>query len=347
MNIAFDMTNPYLYGSTGIGTYSYSLISSLTDIYKKDNFYLTLRSSRIFKLLKNFKYFSKQKLKKDNVYHNIAFNNFVFPNKKIDIFHGNDTWIPSKLQKTKTILTIHDLCIYSHPEYLNTYYIKNQKKKLERLLNNSLVDNLIAVSKQTSDEIINIFPHYKNKITIIQEGVSKFWRPVSEKYFTENFNYFLFVSNIEPRKNFKTVLKAFQKLKNKSTKLVVVGDKNNFSVEDNNIIYLGYTQKDNIRKLYSHSLGLIYTSLYEGFGLPPFEALACNCPVIISKNIPSSEFLPEKYKVDPKSVDNIIDKINEFIITSKNDNLYLLVKDHTWDIVADKTYNIYKKIFTN
>ncbi len=349
MKIAFDMTNPYIHGTTGIGTYAYSLIRSLSELYQNDKFLLTVRDSRIKKVLKNWELFSRLKLRAENISHHIAFKGFLLPYGNVDIWHGVDNWIPDKYTgKSKKILTVHDLVVFTNPHWLGKSYVKNMQKKFNKLFSVNYLDHIIAVSKQTCEEIISYFPHGRDKITVIPEGVSDFWYPHNEPFYLPNdLKYFLFVITIEPRKNFSNVEKDIKKLKIKNIKLVVVVNINGEDpglMRNKNIIWLGYAQKEYLRSLYSKSLGLIYVSLYEGFGLPPFEALACNCPVIVSKNIPCSNFLPDKFKVEAEDVDRIYNKMLALIDIKNKSQLYKIVKPFTWDQIAEKTYSVYEKL---
>ncbi|MBN2362582.1 glycosyltransferase family 4 protein [candidate division WOR-3 bacterium] len=349
MRIAYDVTNPYSPGSTGIGTYSKALVEAMKNTFPENEYLLCVRDSRLKKIARDKKAFINNRIKGANVSHHAAFKGFLMPMKKPDIWHGLDVWLPDKYTgNSKIVFTVHDLVVFSHPELLKPNYVRAMRKKFERYFNEVIPDAVIAISEQTSREIKLFFPSISKKVHVVHQGVSSFWRPVATVHpFRNDFKYFLFVSTLEPRKNFRAAREAFLSLSPKGVKLVVVG-KNNDEKEElfdsKNIIQLGYCDKNHLRILYNHSAGLLFTSIYEGFGLPPLEALSCNCPVIAERSLPCSDFLPEMFKTDCKDIESIKEKMRFFLETQERKNLHLYVKDLTWTCTAEKTFAIYKKL---
>jgi glycosyltransferase involved in cell wall biosynthesis len=155
---------------------------------------------------------------------------------------------------------------------------------------------IITVSEFSKQELIDVFKFSENKIRVISNAVS--FRSIEENPqisvpINLNQQYILAVSSIEPRKNFTRLIEGFNKLEDRSIQLYVIGKKHKVfksggfnMASDDNIKFTGYISDNELNMMYKNALFLIYPSLYEGFGLPPLEAMSMNCPVIAS-NIPS------------------------------------------------------------
>ena len=138
-------------------------------------------------------------------------------------------------------------------------------------------------------------------------------------------NFILFVGSIEPRKNLKGLLKAYQDLDGnirKDIKLVLVGFKgweNREIMEliremEGDVFYIGYVPEEDLAKIYNLAHLMAYPSFYEGFGLPPLEAMACGCPVVVSKAASLPEVCGDAaYYVDPKEVTSIAGGISKVL----------------------------------
>ncbi|MBN1150163.1 glycosyltransferase family 4 protein [candidate division WOR-3 bacterium] len=352
MKIAYDMTNPYSPGATGIGTYAKSLAESMIFLHPENRYFLCVRDSRLKKIIRDPESFKKNRLFGHNVSHHVCLKGFLLPYRHPEIWHGLDVWLPDKYTgKSKLVLTVHDLVVFSHPEMLSPNYVKAIKKKFVRYFESVVPDAVIAISEQTAEEIKTYFPSADNRTYTVHQGVSDFWRPKESSHpFQERFKYFLFVSTLEPRKNFSAARKAFLELNMPGIKLVVVGKNNGEDqrlLGGKNIVWLGYCDREFIRTLYNHSLGLLFTSAYEGFGLPPLEALACNCPVIAENTLPCSKFLPPEFTVDSRDTEKMTEKMKALVDLKNRKKLHLVVKDLTWINTAKKTFEIYKKVLAN
>jgi glycosyltransferase involved in cell wall biosynthesis len=152
---------------------------------------------------------------------------------------------------------------------------------------------IIAVSQNTFNDVARFYPHLKNKTKVIYSG-NKF--NAEDYVYYKPLDQFLFVGTIEPGKNLSTVLKALSIFNqgSKKTKLKVIGaqgwkQSHLFQlIKDlgliDSVIFCGYASDEQLKKEYQSSIALICASLYEGFGLPVIEAMACGCPVIAANN---------------------------------------------------------------
>lgn len=224
----------------------------------------------------------------------------VLKEKKIDLVFEPAHFGPFNLPASiKRVTMIHDLTPISHPKlhpFLSSFL---QRMFLKRIL--SKVDLILANSKNTAKDIGHYMPSFKSKIETIPLGLDPIYRPEGERGYLESRGiqspYFLFVGTLEPRKNLSTLLRAFtlyKKAVKDDTRLIIVGqvgwkakpilNKIEQHPFRESIVKTDFIEKKYLPELYSHSLALIYPSVYEGFGLPVLEALACGTNVISANN---------------------------------------------------------------
>ncbi|WP_457564937.1 glycosyltransferase family 4 protein [Caminibacter sp.] len=217
-------------------------------------------------------------------------------NKKIDIFHATYP-LNINIKKSKKITTIHDIIPLKLP-----YVSLENKQFFYDLIKSSIEssDKIITISETSKKDILEFFDVKEDKIVNTYQSVYipdinyTLDESSLKKFNLQKQQYLLFVGNIEPKKNLGRVLEAFRKI-DTNIKLVIVGKKawmweNELRYfDDKSMMLLPFLSRDDLLLLYSNAKAFIFPSLYEGFGLPPLEAMACKCPVITS-NISS---LPE------------------------------------------------------
>ena len=151
---------------------------------------------------------------------------------------------------------------------------------------------MVTVSEFSKTEIKRLVSVDDTKIDVVYNGISHMYNiPTISGKGNEYGKYLLTVSSINPRKNFRNLILAFNHLKLPDIKLLIVGSKNKILasedfkeiVENNpNIIFSGYVSDEELVHLYKQALLFVYPSLYEGFGIPPLEAMTCGCPTLVS-----------------------------------------------------------------
>ncbi len=251
---------------------------------------------------------------------------------KVELFFYPHINLPLYVPKN-TIITIHDL------RPLTEFWDRSELKRkifscyLDRVLNKS--KGIITISYSVAKELRDKFNNIGNKIEVIYEFIDeKFYNYATKEKPTIEDDYVLFIGNRKKHKNLKNLILAFDKIKHKiDVKLVIAGSKDNKNIEDeidiiiknlnlkNRIIEILSPSDDELINLYQHAKLFVFPSLFEGFGLPPLEAIALGCPVIAS-NIPVlKEILGEKIACfNPYNVDGITDKLYNVLI---NENLKL------------------------
>jgi glycosyltransferase involved in cell wall biosynthesis len=181
-----------------------------------------------------------------------------------------------------------------------------------------------TVSKFSADEIAKYYGVKRKNIEIIPESGEHILKEIPDYSLHEKFNleegsYFLAVSSYARNKNFSSVVRAVAKLSNRSFKFVVVGGRDATIFNENGIdvsgaVEVGYVTDPQLRALYERAACFVFPSLYEGWGLPPMEAMACGCPVLVS----NTSALPEvcgygAAYCDPYDVDDIAKQLDRLL----------------------------------
>ncbi|WP_286976322.1 glycosyltransferase family 4 protein [Acetomicrobium sp. UBA5826] len=288
----------------------------------------------------------------------------------IDVAHfTNFTAFP--IRGAKTVLTVHDLAFLRFPRTIELKSYITLKAYLQFSLD--IADRVIVPSFSTKKDIVDFYKYPEEKIVVIPHGVNHdIYRPITDIRSLNAFKqkhslgrYILFLGTLEPRKNAARLLDAYSILCIKmgveqAPDLIFGGGrgwKNKaFEVKyqnldkpiRNKIRFLGYLPQEELPFLYSGADVFAFPSLWEGFGLPPLEAMACGTPVVTS-NISS---LPEvvgdaAILVDPNSAEEIADAIYQVLI---DEHLALSLRSagftqatkFTWSNTALQTYKVYE-----
>ena len=307
---------PLLNSLTGIGRYDYEISKSL-DNEKFDVFFdygflskeiISSKKSKDISRLNSIKKGFIQILKKIFSLFPVYFKTKVrsalkkinenrLKNFKFDVYF-QPNFIPLDVKASNIVVTIHDLTFIKfrefHPadriDFFEKFFFQSIKKATK----------IVAGSYTTKKEIMDTLGIDENMIEVIYHGYDedifyprdKVAQDAVKKELGIKEDFILFVGSIEPRKNLKTLIKAYNLLdKNLQDrfKLVIVGAKGweNSDIhalikENENIEFLGYIDDENLAALYSGATAFVYPSVYEGFGIPPLEAMACGCPAILS-----------------------------------------------------------------
>jgi len=275
-------------------------------------------------------------------------------------------WSPNNtgpLAVARQICTMHDIIPVEHPEWFSPRFAAWYRWLLPRLTNR--VQHLIAVSQFTKDRLVERFGVKPERITVVWNGVDSQFRPRTPEEIAQvraalgirSPRYLLSLGSLEPRKNVRRLLTAWSRLKHElpeDLSLVVVGSKGASLVFQDagiheapeGVHFTGYAKQEHLPALYSGALALVYPSLYEGFGLPPLEAMACGTPVITS----NTTSLPEitggaALLVDPRNEDEIAGAIlrivrEESLHNSLRARSLAHAANLTWDASAAQTRKV-------
>jgi glycosyltransferase involved in cell wall biosynthesis len=218
---------------------------------------------------------------------------------QVDVFHGTNYCVPV-FAPCPTVVTIHDLSLFAQSHTHETANVKRGKRRMPIMAR--MASLIIAPSEWTRREIVGRLRVRSEKVRVIPEAAREGMKPlpphfchgVLEKYRIRP-PYVLYVGTIEPRKNLLTLIRAYDELLRTTPfrpQLVLAGgrgwlcDEVYKLVEDlklqDRVHFTGYVEDVDLPALYSAAEAFVYPSFYEGFGLPPLEAMACGAAVITS-----------------------------------------------------------------
>jgi glycosyltransferase involved in cell wall biosynthesis len=274
----------------------------------------------------------------------------------IDIFFSPAHYAP-RFYNDKLVVTIHDLSYYYYP----LDFLKRDLYKLMNWTKYSVkkAKKIIAVSESTKKDIVKFLDVPKNKIKVIYNGFEK--KEANTKGQIKRLitsPYILYVGTLQPRKNLKTLIYAYSYFKknNREFKLVIAGKKGwlyeNILNEVkslglvNEILFMDFVNDEKLINLYKNAFCLVLPSFYEGFGIPPLEAMSYHCPVICSDTSSLPEVVGDAALLfDPKSKDELIKCFNS-LKNSEDLRIKLIekgkmrIKKFSWKKCAKETLDI-------
>jgi len=363
---------------SGISYYTLNLLQNIFKIDKENEYKLFYNS---------FKKLDLEKFFLEKLYPNVEIVKTSYPNKlfnyvlqksfkypKIDkILGGVDVFFAPHLNffsispNCKKVITIHDLSFVVSRDFFSLrkniwHKMLGVKKILQEF------DEIIAVSQNTKNDIIEFFNIPEEKVKVVYSGVDEKYKKldlgldVFEKVKTKYrlpAKFILYLGNIEPRKNIESIIFAYdrfcEKNLNNDLELVIAGgtgwkNKSIFQIlnkikNNDKIHFIGYV--DELDKVFLYNLSdiFIYVSFYEGFGFPPIEAMFCGVPTIVANN----SSLPEIVTTNSLMInaDNITE-IEQAITLLNSDyklkeNLIkkgLINNKYNWETTARETLNI-------
>lgn len=292
----------------------------------------------------------------------------LFFGKYIYFFPNYTSW---PLLFSKAVSVVYDLSFEYHSEYVepnNQQFLSTQvKKTVDRS------EKIVTISKNSQKEIVEFYDIPISKTAIVYPGIdqAQFFRwpedavaKVKARYGIHG-KYILFVGNLEPRKNLKNLLLAYEKLSEATRKdysLLLVGARGWLDGEifeiierlrvDGNIIQqpLGWVKDKDRAALYSGAALFVYPSKYEGFGIPPVEAMACGVPVISSDNSSLPEAIGDAAKkVSADSVDELV-KAMEKVLKDTELQEQMIKKGFdqadkfNWNVEAQKLLDVFEEV---
>lgn len=260
------------------------------------------------------------------------------------------------LNYSNQIMTIHDVSHERYPEWFSKNYYRFYHYMMPRI--GKKAHAVLTVSEFSKKEIVDTLGINAEKIHVVHSNVPFHNKPSREEIlnFTRNpeaERYILAVSSMDPRKNFIRLVEAFDKIKDKSVKLYIIGMSfKAFNTPDlqrligENVHLPGYIPDEKLQTMYQNALLSVYPSLYEGFGLPPLESMTYGCPVINS-DIPALREVSQDAAlyVDPYNVEDITEKIEQLLVDEPlrkelQEKGLLQIKKYSWDKSAKQVYEL-------
>jgi glycosyltransferase involved in cell wall biosynthesis len=241
------------------------------------------------------------------------------------------------------VVTFHDLAVLRHPETFNRWTREYSRLTLPRVAR--AARRLIAVSEFTRRELMAVLDVPVEKVRVIPNAVGPPFRAEGE---AAAGDYVLAVSTLEPRKNLPRLVDGFRRAGLNGCRLLVAGAPGWGAVrpEGDGVTWLGEVGDQELARLYRGARCVAYVSLYEGFGLPVLEAMACGAPVVAGRNEAAAEVAGDAaVLVDPLDPDAIAAGLAEAI--DRRDELrargLLRAKAFAWGKVASATLEVYRE----
>lgn len=371
MIIGIDGRAAYWYRGTGIGTYVYQLIYKQNQLDRNNRYYILIPTDSDYSFIwgDDFHKTFVNNMRKDMFWEELEMKEVIL-DRKVDLYHIPHNGIGMPKEKTcPFVITLHDVIPITMPATVGPYYRKKFLSSISEILDKS--DAILTVSEFSKSDICRELSIPEEKVFVSKLAAEDIYVPmdkqlarayIKEKYGIED-SFFLYVGGFNPRKNIKSLLLAYAYIKRKLKKYhkVVILGKPGRSYDDlvalsyelkinNDCIFPGFIPVDDMPLFYNAASVFVYPSLYEGFGLPVVESMACGTPVITS-NVTS---LPEvvgdgAITVPPEDYEALGDYMLKLV---EDEELYEEMRRkalkraslYSWDKTVKDTIEVYKKV---
>lgn len=376
MRIAIDYTAAIRQGA-GVGQYVRNLVDALL-AEDHDNQYTLLTSGRP---TKEHPFPTGPNVRGRSIfipdrYLNILWYRWRLPlnatlfSGQVDIYHGPDFALPPLGKKLRKVVTVHDLAFLEHPEYAVPELVTYLKKIVPEAV--AAADVVAAVSEATRQGLMQHFHTPAEKITVVPIGVASHFRRITDpillgatqhKYGLKH-PLVLGVGTLEPRKNHLNLIKAFARAtrtKNGPAMLAIAGGKGWLYEEtqrvvadlklENKVRFLGRVSDLELITLYSMADIFAFPSFFEGFGIPPLEAMACGAPIITSDTSSLPEVVGDAaILVNPHDIDALSHAItrlidNEGLREELRQKGFQRIQHFSWPQTARKMLAVYQRLY--
>jgi len=364
MRIAID-ANPIFHRRGGIGWYAFHLVKNLAEIDQQNEYLLYTATSPSVADRDVFSGYKNLKIVKVGKY--VIGLRVLYD--RIDVYHGTNFKLHAK-GKAGGVVTIHDLALDKFPQFgkkimgqrISFYKTRSMVRRATRV---------IAVSHNTAKDIQEYYDIPSGKIAVIYNGVTndfylsknvQLLKEIRNKYGIKRDGFLLAVGGSDPRKNLVSLIKAYHLVDNirSSHNLVLTGGMDKWASViyhaidtlglKNDIVITGYVPVEDLRVLYSWTALFVYPSLYEGFGFPPLEAMACGAPVITSNRASLPEVVGDAaIMIDPLNIEKLAAMIRMVLADERKQQEmrtkgFERVKCFSWEETARKTLKVYREI---
>jgi glycosyltransferase involved in cell wall biosynthesis len=354
---------------TGIGHYTFELAQALARLAPRDEFQLispvamtALTKDDADDLPPNL-----QAIKARRLLSWWALGLPRYGNKnQLALFHGTNYEIPVWSSFPK-IVTIHDLSLLLHGETHTDADVRRSRRRLPLMAKAATM--IITATESVKSEICEHLQVEPGKVAVTPYAARSQFRRISPEQAAEvkkrlgvEDEFVLFVGTIEPRKNLITLVKAFAELLRTTDlrpQLVIAGREGWLTGElfsyiaksevKDRILFLGYVSDTELAALYSSCKAVVYPSLYEGFGLPPLEAMACGAPVISSRIPTIMETVGTAAKlIEPQDVHGLAESLTELLEDADRRRQLSAAglqrsQEFTWERTARSTLEVYRE----
>lgn len=355
MKIGIDLS-PAEDDPAGIGQYSTSLFSELCKLDKANEYFIYTTTPLLFSSAENVVIKSSSKLPFKGARWMKSVSNDA-KKRNLDLFISPSNHLFTLLFP-KTIQFVHDLAPIKYPEYFGKRSSLKYKQTLKSAMRNAY--KILTISHTVMDELTENYDIAEDRIDFIYPGLNSWVKSkhkdpsaILEKYGLD-FSYILTLSTLEPRKNHENMIRAFKAYKKNTLsplKYVIVGKKGWFYepifklVDEldllDEVVFLGYVPNQDLSPIYQKADGFMFMSFYEGFGIPPIEALSQNIPTLVS-DIPVFHEAYGKHTsyADPNNPDKIAVELDKLLEGKKPKTDQFVSSTYSWEKSAQKLLEI-------
>jgi len=374
MRIGLD-GQPLIKPRTGVGHYTFELARALAALRPEDSFELIAPAappasiSREIETIPNLRMVGVKPNVLMRRWWSIGLLRYM-RRARLDLFHGTNYQLPL-MNASGNVVTVHDLSIFTHPETHDARLARRARRRLPVIL--GAASHIITPTQAIKEELAARFNLDSVRITVTPEAPRRSFFPLKREDTTDvrqrlgiENEFILCVGTIEPRKNLQTLVRAFERISHqidRGLQLVIAGGEgwltNDFdrllreSHSRQRILMTGYLDDEELRSLYSSCRIFVYPSLYEGFGLPPLEAMACGAPVIASRIRAHEETLKQNARlIEPMDDSALAGAILDLLQDEKaRESLVKAGLDHvanfSWRKTAEMTWKVYEAVFVS
>jgi glycosyltransferase involved in cell wall biosynthesis len=240
------------------------------------------------------------------------------------------------------VVTVHDAAVLRHPDAFNRWTRNYSAKSLPKVVRAAA--RIVTGSAFTRDELVELLGAPQNKISVIPYGVGP---PFTADGPAADGAYILAVSTLEPRKNLIRLVEGFRRSGLDGLELRIVGAEGwgGVSVDGERVHRLTGIDDDGLARLYRGAAAVAYVSLYEGFGLPVLEAMACARPVVAPAGRPYDEFAHGvAFEVDPRDPDSIADGLRRAVAAGNQSVGAQRAADFSWERAVEAHVELYREL---
>lgn len=357
---------------TGVQRAAYNLIKSIIQIDDENEYYIfsDIKQKNNPDWQKHNVKIITSNLKESESIWNHIWEQFYLPRLaykyKIDILHSPANMAPL-YYKGNSIVNIHDVCFLVNPQWYSFAFRTLYKFVIPRLA--KTVTKIITNSNNSKNDILQFFKISCNNINLIYWAVDNIFEQYDESFsliddiIYNKEDYILYVGSLEPRKNILTLIEAYELMRLKyphiSTKLILIGGESPLFAQvklktkhfSDDLITKGFVNDNVLKEFYKKAKLVVYPSLYEGFGLPPLEAMASGSPVVTSNTSSIPEIVEDAaILVNPYDKDAICEAMYQILSNKKLARTYIIkglkhVKKFNWNKVARNTISVYYEVY--
>jgi len=350
---------------TGVQRAAYNLIKTLIKIDRENEYFIFTGQDQVGN--EDWAYDNVQviasKIRSGESFRNHVWEQFTLPRLarkyRVDLLHSPANMAPLFF-KGKSIVHIHDLCFVVNPQWYSFSFHTLYNFVIPRLVKRAT--RIITNSNNSRNDIFQYCGVSAGRVSLIYWAVDEMFLKNTLAEPVEDEDYILYVGSLEPRKNIRSLVEAYEKLREHrseiTTKLVLIGGESplfgvvrlNAKKYKDDVLFKGFVNDKELVDYYKKARLVVYPSLYEGFGLPPLEAMASGTPVVTSNTSSIPEVVGDAaLMVNPYDTDQLAKTMESVLV---DDDLrrrlvekgFAQVQKYNWYRVARNVLAVYYEV---